>query len=1392
MILQQLNDENRRENIVRQFISCSGHWCFGRGLAAFKKLIKAIPEKSGLAYVLVQHLDPTHESLLTEILQKITQIPVLEITDDVKVQPDHIYILPSNKMLVANDGVLQLSPRTTKKGETNLPIDLFFTSLAEVHHSHAIGVVLSGTGSDGTNGLRAIKVNDGITVAQDEASAGNAAMPNSAIQAGVVDFVLLPEEIPQKLIELTRFVREQAINPSATLELAHELFNRILSVLRVRKGTDFTHYKQTTIRRRIARRMAINRKDSPADYLAYLHNNKPEQDALYQDLLISVTAFFRDHLVFNNLCESVFPHIVKKIAGESIRIWVAGCSTGEEAYSMAMCLTEFLGDRKDRVQIFATDLSEPAVAKARAGIYTKADVANVSPQRLQAFFTEINGSYQITKAVRSMCVFATHNFLRDPPFSKMDFVSCRNVLIYMESHLQKKALTTFHYALNPNGFLLLGKSETISTAADLFVPAEKKDRLFTRQDVPNRFMNVAGGRSEPTTNHVDTRKEPMRTDFQKTADDIILSKYTPAGVVVNEALDIVHFRGSTGNYLEQSAGKPTHNLLLLAKHGLAFELRNLLHKAKKEKTPVIKENIPLQVNGGQRTISIEALPLPNTIEPHYLILFHDTDSTGNKQAPSGKKPPARSKKDDKDQRIQQLEAELAQLRDDMRGITEDQEAANEELQSANEELLSGNEELQSLNEELETGKEELQSTNEELTIVNQEIIGLNEQITTSRDYAEAIIGNMREPLLVLTKNLRVRTANNAFYKTFRVNEFETEDVLIYDLGNGQWNIPELRTLLEKILPEKSTFTDFEITHTFSTIGERVMLLNAREILHETNAEKLILLSIEDITERKQHQQKTDELLNRFRNLVRQASVGIAIFDGSELNVDLANDFFLKIIDKTEAEFVGTRLFDSVPETKATFEPLMLDVLKTGTPYHANESEVLINRFGRSEKGYFSFSYQPVREIDGHISGVMCVANEVTDLVMARKRMEVQTTLFRDMLMTAPGFVATLTGPDHVYELVNEQYQSLFGRRQIQGKPIMVALPELEGQGFDTLLDTVYNTGEPYVGIDIPITLARDIDMEPEIRYFNFSYQPMYDDNRQIFSILVFGYEVTEQVKAKNKSLEDQQLREKELEEKVRQRTIELRDVNEALEVTNDDLQKMNKELQAFTYVSSHDLQEPLRKIQTLTSRLLETERGNLTESGKDTFLRIQKSAARMQELIQDLLAFSRLNTADRNFEVTDLRVVIDDVISELSETITEKHAFIDVTELGQAKVIVFQFRQMMQNLLGNALKFSNPAIPPHITVKSRIASGSELNNETLLPGERYCHITVEDNGIGFDPIYSEKIFDVFQRLHRKEQYNGTGIGLAIVKKIIENHNGVVTATGELNKGARFDMYIPAD
>ncbi|MEO7531115.1 MAG: PAS domain-containing protein, partial [Sediminibacterium sp.] len=835
----------------------------------------------------------------------------------------------------------------------------------------------------------------------------------------------------------------------------------------------------------------------------------------------------------------------------------------------------------------------------------------------------------------------------------------------------------------------------------------------------------------------------------------------------------------------QAPGKPSHNLLKMAKPGLSFELRNILHKVKKEKSVVVKENISLPVDGNLHRITVEALPLPNIVEPYYLVLFHEKVLVKNTLLTGTSK----SKKEEQLLRIEQLEKELLQAREDMRSITEEQEAANEELQSANEELLSGSEELQSLTEELETSKEELQSTNEELT-------SLNEQVNAARHYAESIVASLREPVLVLDKNFRVKTANASFYTTFHVNEHNTEGTLVYDLGNKQWDIPQLRILLEEILPQKTVIKDFEVTHTFPVIGERVILLNVQELMRETKEEKLILLAIEDITERKQFQQKETELLVRFQNLVVTAPVAICILNNNNYSVELANDSYLRLIDKGE-EIIDHPFFETLPELSTQGIKEILDtVLQKGEPFYSNEQELTFIRNTKKVVGFYNFVYQPLKILD-KVTGIIVVVNEVTDQVIARKKMEAQAIMAQDLMMTAPGFVCTLTGPTHVYGLVNQRYQQLFGTRKIQGKPILEALPELEGQGFDLLLDKVYTTGAPYVGIEVPITLARDIDLVPEERYFNFSYQPMYDENKIIYAILVFGYEVTDQVNARKKIMDIQQEHGKELERNVKERTLELSEANELLYQKNETLKKMNAELEAFTFISSHDLQEPLRKIQTFVERILEKEFAVLSDTGKDHFNRMHGAAKRMQTLIEDLLAYSHTSSIGRKFEIISLDEVLLEVTIELGELIHQKKAILTADKLDDAYINHFQFRQVMNNLLSNALKFSRPGVVPHITIKSEINTAiffqkqdAALSPGRLLPAPEYCHISFSDNGIGFDPEYKNKIFEVFQRLHSKEEFAGTGIGLAIVKKIVENHNGFITATGNQHKGACFDIYIP--
>ncbi len=907
------------------------------GLDAFTRLLKNLSVETGMAFVLVQHLDPVHKSSLTEILSKATTMPVQTVKDGTRVQANRVYVIPPNTNMSIRQGRLKLMPRSATNG-LHMPIDYFLRSLASDRKHLAVGIILSGTGSDGTLAMEAIKSAGGVTFAQDAHSAKFADMPRNAAATEHVDFVYSPEKIARKLSELPTHLRASAATlPAATsLEKSQDL-QEIFHMVRAATGLDFSKYKHATLQRRVARRLALNDGKTLNEYIRFLQKKPDEVKALSQEFLIPVTNFFRDPQSFDAVCKTVFERLLRdRSPAAPLRIWVPGCSTGQEAYSLAICLQECLDKKRLKipVQIFASDVSEAALEKARAGMYMENIALDVTPQRLKKFFTKIGSSYSVNKAIRDLCVFAKQNVTQDPPFSQMDFISCRNVLIYFTPELQKKVISTFHYSLKQHGFLMLGKSETVGACADLFGLANKKARIYGRKTAPSRAQRIfTNPVPESSAYAMQTRKDDTRKvpTFQQEADQITLSRFAPAGVTVKEDMEIVEFRGDTSPYLKPAPGKASLHLLKMAREGLLVELHAAMKRVLQKNVPVRREGIRLSDTD---QMSFEILPLAAVSEQRcFLILFQripgiPTAQTTKKQTGSSAET----------RLIGQLEQELSAAREYLRSVTKDHEIATEELQAANEEVLSSNEDFPSTNEALEPSKEALQSTNEELSTVNEELQNrntemseLNRSLTFSKEYIEAIFKTVREPLLVLNNELRVQMANQTFYRTFNAEAGQTIERQIFDLGNGQWNIPELRQLLEHVIPENTHFEDFRVVHVFPDIGRKAMLLNARTIQPQnSNEERLILLAIEDVTAKEEREERTHlQILQDMLANIPMAGLAVSAKQGT-LHV---NEQLCLLFNLDPAEYRGRPL--TVPDIVDALGAQVIDPKN----YHSKLEEI---------------------------------------------------------------------------------------------------------------------------------------------------------------------------------------------------------------------------------------------------------------------------------------------------------------------------------------------------------------------------------------------------------------------------------------------------------------------
>ena len=1346
------------------------------GLEAVIQFLKRLPPDSGIAVVVIQHLDPKHESFTSEILGRATAMIVLEAQDGMRLQPDRVYVIPPNHFLSLSNGKLKLSPRKKILG-LHLPINFFFSSLAEEVYEHAIGVILSGTASDGTQGLLAIKAQGGITFAQEPHSAKYAGMPQSAISAGAVDFVLTPQGIADEISRISHstylVANVSAPEEQNKNEASETTLNKIFTILRNRVQVDFTHYKRSTILRRLARRMLVIKSKDLESYASYLGSHPDESKALFADILIHVTDFFRDGDTLDSLKTSVLKKYFKnRDPRNAFRVWVAGCSTGEEAYSMAIMLLEYLDkiSPQTTLQIFASDISENAIVKARTGLYGEI-IPGISKNRLEKYFDKVSGGYRVKKAVRDTCVFSNHDLTRDPPFAKVDLISCRNVLIYFDDELQKRIFPIFHYSLNPGGILLLGKAENIGGFTNLFMAVDKVQKVFLKKDVKTPIKSYAHSlrntlikNTEPSVTSLReaTKYILNQSELQKELDRIALKDYSPPSIVINDLMDILQVRGRTTPYLELASGQASLNLLKMARPELITDLRKLIKAARTKERPVKKEGLSVLDINGVITFNIKVTPLKPSVKTNercYAIFFEEMPHLAKRLATS-RKSKSSNLKERHLLELQQSKANEERLQD----LNEEYETGQEELTAANEELQSANEELQSTNEEMETAREELQSSNEELTTVNDELQTRNSEmihlnadllnLVASTEIPIAMVGadgrirrftpqaekqfkiisgdvgrklsdlkpdlgglNLEEivnevmktsmskeietqdstghwfqlnvkpyrsaekkfdgavmsltdihttktalevakvaekkllaaradairiieanpvPLIVVNSNRKVVLANKAFYVKFNPTATATATAIeghtLAELGNGQWDIPALTSVIEKTLSEGIEFHDFEIKHEFPQIGLRVMVLNAKRVQLPGSGIETVLLAIEDYTEKRRVEEDLRASEEKYRNLVATAYDGIMVVR-KDSSIEFANRQMEAMFGYAPGELLNKNY------------------------------EILITDRDRPKHSDYHDKY----------------------IVEPRTR-EMGVGL------------------------------NLFGKRK-------------DGSEFpvDVSLSPFKLKSEIFVNC-----VVRDITNLKEIE----------KERSQILA-----------------------------------REQEARAVAE----------KANQEKDEFLAMLSHELRTPLTSILTWSQML---RQGRLDpEKSKKAYAILEQSALAQGQLIDDLLDVSRIQAGKLNLNIQkiDPKKVIAAAIESTRSLAATKSIQIE-TKVDPSVLHILadpiRLQQVLWNLLTNSIKFSTNDGKIWIT----------LERKTTPVGEQIC-IQVRDNGKGIKPEFIPVIFERFTQVDSSSTraYGGLGLGLAILKKLVEMHKGTVEveSPGE-GKGATFTICLPVE
>lgn len=1335
------------------------------GLEAYTEFFHALPDNTGMGFVLVQHLDPTHHSLLTEIIAKTIGMPVAEVKSGAKVKPNCVYVIPPNSLMTLAGGVLKLTPRKAgprnrrPRQQGNLAINFFMGSLALERRSGAIGIVLSGTGSDGTAGLERIKAEGGITFAQEPASAKFDGMPRSAIDSGCVDFILPPGEIAKKLIEIRRHPYV-ALNeePSETTDSdispsLQKAFARVLEQLRRTGGVDFSQYKSNTIHRRALRRMMVLKIESLDEYAKHLRAHPEESRKLYDDVLIPVTGFFWDFEAFEALKTQVYPAIVKdKINRRTIRMWAPGCSTGEETYSLAMTLLEFLGDKATsfQIQIFGTDLNERGIQKARAGIYREGIAEEISPERLSRFFIKVDEGYRVNKAVREMCVFARQNLAGDPPFSQMNVVVCRNLLIYMQLPLQKKVIPILHYALKPQGFLVLGSSESVASFPDLFSAIDKKHKIYVKKAIASRVhydfaqtlypslvgQDFTGGAPRP----VPPAKEDVEVWAE--ADRVILKNHTPAGVIVNSAMEVVQFRGRTSPYLEQSSGRPSVNLLKMARNGLDVELRTLIASATKKCAAVKQEGIGFEDNGRKRILNLSVSPLGDKgtrKSRFFLILFEDVTPPPIETAARRKRKNDAPTASDKPE-SRRLTRELASTREALHSAIESEEALKEQFQSANEEILSANEELQSTNEELETSKEELQSANEELNTLNSELRNKNSELHDLNSDISNLLNSTRIPVVMLDRHLRIRRFTPAADKLLKLAPSD----IGRPLGDIRPNIQEpdrkpvdleskIAQVIDSLQQSESEVKDLEGR------WHALNILPYRTQDNKIDGAVLALHDIEGIKAASEQLQKTSEFFRAIIDTIREP---LLVLD-TELRVVVANAPFLATFQVSRVETVGRFLYDL--GNRQWNIPLLRKLLEQVLPEKRRVKDFELEwEFERLGLRTMLLNAQTLTQMPGNAPPMILLAIEdITERWQAAANLRESEERFR---MVADNMSQLAWTCDELGNVTwyNQRWLDYTG----------MTFEDLKGWGWDKVQhpDHVHRVVEGVNRSRDKGEVWEDIfplrGKDGTYRWFLSRAVPIRDAGGNLVRWFGTNTDITER-----------------------------RLAEEAL-IKSEKLAASGRLAAAL----AHEINNPLQAVTNLLTLLGQSPRLDLND--QEYARMATEELGRVTHLAQQSLAFYRESASAIAVNVED---IVEDILQIFHKRIAIKKIVVRKVYQTDGAIIVShpgEIRQVFSNLLTNAIE----AVPEGGQFALRISKSIEWEKQPVVHGLR---ITLADSGCGIAAHQAARIFEPF---FTTKGENGVGLGLWIAKGIAHRLGGSIRMRSSVRpnrSGTCFSIFLPS-